>query len=219
MQKNSFARAAVAALTLGAGTAGTAGTAGAAVVSDFEDGLAGRWRNADTTLTTTVVPGGSQGSAFALRIDRTTGNWNQALNTVLTAAEWAEVATPGSTLSIDVKALGGAGNDVPGWWLQLIPTMNSELGGWDNATNTSITLDGQWRTYTITYPEQPAAPGRWSELFLINQGGAGSNPSGTNMTFYIDNVVVGPAAPVPEPTSLALLGVAGLALARRRRRA
>jgi len=208
--------ACAAALALGTGTAG------AAVVSDFEDGTANGWVNntpGDTTLTMTVVPGGSGGSNYALRIDRTDGGWNQAMKKVLSASQWADLAA-GTTVSMDVKALGGSGNDVPGWWLQLFPTINSQTGGWVNdTTQTDITsLDGQWHTYTATYKPQPADPGQWSELFLINQGGAGTNPSGTNMTFYIDNVTVGPTTPVPEPGSLALVGVAGAALLRRGRR-
>jgi hypothetical protein len=188
----------------------TASSASAAIISNFESGTDEGWTKHDVndaTIAMAVVPGGSGGSGFALQVTRTGGSWNNTMKLALPDAQWADVGT-GTTLTMDIKAQGGT--DVPGWWLQSIPIFNSQLGGWDQLSSTDVVLDGQWRTYTWTYPAQPPDGGTYRELFLASQGGA--NPG---MTFLLDNIGI---VPIPEPGSIAMLALAAAPLLGRRRR-
>ena len=95
--------------------------------------------------------------------------------------------------------------------------LNSQTGGWDQGPNPDWSLDGQWHTNTWTYPAQALTSGTYGQLFFVVQGGAVA-PAG--MTVYLDNIRVSGAPEVPEPASLGLIALGGLALlARRRRRA
>ena len=168
-------------------------------LTNFESGTTEGW-TAGYSLT--VEAGGPAGSAYDLRCSGASGSWDQSLNLDLLAAGlWGEVAG-GTTLSIDLMAQGGS--DVPGWWLQMFPVINSQNGGW-NQGYFGVNLDGQWATYTYTYPAQPADPGAYAQLILVNQGGG-------PLTFRIDNVVI------PEPATLGAMGALALLAVRRRTR-
>jgi hypothetical protein len=170
----------------------------AGIISDFDDGTVQGWV-ADYALTPSV--GVSQGTDYAVQVTRTDGGWNQSWVLSSTELNWSSISTS-DTLQIDVRAQGGT--DIPGWWLQIFPVLNSENGGWDMGSAFNVELNGQWATYTWTYPEQPTDPGQWGELFLVTQGGAGD----TGMTFYVDQIGV-----VPEPSTFVLLGLGLVALA------
>jgi len=193
-----FLLAAVASLACGSGVQ-------AGMISDFESGTAEGWTSIDPSVSLSVVPGGSLGSNYALRVDRTSGGWNNTMLLALSAAGWSDLAA-NTAFSLDIKAQGGS--DIPGWWLQIVPVLNSSANAWVQYPNSmGGNLDGQWHTYLWEYPAQPADPGgNTHEVLLCGQGGASPN-----MNYFIDNIQV-----VPEPAALGLLAMSGLVVRRRR---
>ena len=97
---------------------------------------------------------------------------------------------------------------MPAWWLQVIPVINSQNGGWTQLATASPVLNGQWQSFSWTYPATAAAPGNWAELFLI------SNSSDIR-NYNVDNVQLVGIVPEPATAGVALAGLA--TLARRRR--
>jgi hypothetical protein len=190
-----------------------ASIASAGVIADFETGTLEGWgADAQGAATLSVVAGGSGGSNYALRIHRPTGAWANTTTVDLSAAKWTDLAA-NTTLSFDYKATAGPGNDVPGWWAQFAPILNSQTGGWDQGPNPDAVLDGAWHTQSWVYPAQAPTSGTYGQLFFVVQGGADA----TGMTVYIDNITVS-GGDIPEPASLSLLGLGSLALLRRRTR-
>lgn len=180
-----------------------AGTANAVVIGDFEGGLDG-FSNIGTAGLSVDASTATLG-ASSLRVADTGTGWSQSIKADL-AAVWATEIAPGGTLTLDIKAAGGA-PDVPAWWLQVIPVINSQNGGWQQLASVAPVLDNQWHSHSWTYPAMAAVPGDWAEIFLI------SNSSDIR-NYNLDNVAV--VGLVPEPASF--LAVFGLVTLTRRRR-
>ena len=103
-----------------------------------------------------------------------------------------------------------------GFFLQWDFIINNNDTGFlslDNSNYQSVSIGG---TTTLTVPVSAATrailAASSNPTQLIFQVGGGS--SGNPQTFYLDNVRTTPA---PEPTSMALLAIGGLMMARRRR--
>ncbi len=175
--------------------------ASASVVGDFEGSVDG-FTNVGSATLSSDSSAASLNASSLLVTDSGTG-WSQSVKKDISSI-WAEVA-PGGALSLDIKAAGGAPN-IPAWWLQLIPVINSENGGWNQGSFGNFSLDNNWHTVSWTFPAMSATPGGWGEVFLI------SNSSDVR-SYNIDNVRI---SAVPEPGSATVLLALG-AISRRRR--
>jgi hypothetical protein len=97
-----------------------------------------------------------------------------------------------------------------------ITVTGNQAGG--GTVSTALNLDlifdgpgGQPDFQTVAFGPQ------WGNLVSVILAGSGATFGNLNY-FAIDNVVVGPAASVPEPGTLSLLGLGSVYLIRRRRR-
>lgn len=173
-------------------------------LSDFESGTTEGWSSADSNVISLVPDNttASQGN-WSLRIDRSAGGWsNTMIMDLIGTGAWGAVAN-NSKLLIDFKAQGGT--DVPAWWWNMTPIVNSQNGGWSQQSQVDPVLDGTWRTMMWTYSTQPPTPGDWGQLFLATN-------TGDVATVWIDNVRV-----IPEPSSAMLAGFFLLGFRRWRR--
>jgi hypothetical protein len=78
--------------------------------------------------------------------------------------------------------------------------------------------DGQWHTYTLTFNTTIGSTVHLMFEDYVGSGGVTGDVFFDNIQFNASNVAPAPLNGVPEPGSLALLGVAGLAAAAVRRR-
>jgi len=83
--------------------------------------------------------------------------------------------------------------------------------------NTPQDLWINWNLVELTLPNNPNIVKVWPSLFVTNNGGTGGG-----VAFFDDvqflNLTANPPATIPEPASLGLLGLGGLALASGRNR-
>jgi hypothetical protein len=173
-------------------------------ISDFESGTTEGWSSVDGIIG--LVPDNTTSSQgqWSLRIDRSAGGWsNTMMLNLIGSGLWGTVAN-NSMLMIDFKAQGGT--NVPAWWFNMTPIVNSQNGGWSQQSQVDPTLDGTWRTMMWNYSQQPPVPGDWGEFFLATN-------TGDLATVWIDNIRV-----VPEPQAMILIGMACFCLQQFRRK-
>ena len=108
-------------------------------------------------------------------------------------------------LTIGPNGLGGA------TWFNMDMAFN-DAAGWRQTPAPAFDLPRDPGTHEVHVPIpaslQPVNPTNWFQIFLGFNG-----PAGAERTFYIDNIRV-----VPEPATIAALGLGAAALLRRRRR-
>jgi len=195
------------------------------VIGDWEDsndgwvdpGPAG-WGNAGGVLTY----GESQGvtlNAYSGKITDTPGwHWNMLnatwnAGTLLTSADFQA----NNEFSIDVTRL--AADWVGSGWSNLVVAVQANYGGiqydkqfddfgtwWDGSADLTetITVD-----YSIDVKQEGLGLPDWVQI-CFGQNSGGFDPGGS---YYVDNAQL-----IPEPTTIALLGLGSLALLRRRKR-
>lgn len=178
---------------------------------DFEDGNTSGWTSFPTANSTfTVTPDASEGLFGGL-----INNPDQAAGAVVKQANIGiGTVTPGQTLQIsfDAKGVFEAGGVA-------VAEFFSELSG--GGTSSSQILGGgplfvatqaTYQSFSFDVVTGPDVSGGVSLQFVAATGGA----AGSIAQLNIDNVSV---RTIPEPTTAGLIGLGGLALLARRRRA
>lgn len=178
-------------------------SAGATVIESFEDGNPSPWTGFAGVSTTVGVTDGTY-SAYGDPLSW----WNPTFMTNY-SNEWAPLLDAGDTLTVDVTLVDA----IPeGKWFQVWFQFLTDTGGSSGDVGyTAVAGGGATTTVSFNYGALPvdfANPGNWTQLRI------GTNPGGgfDATAVYIDNIRV-----TPEPATLALLGMGGLALIRRRR--
>lgn len=179
------------------------------VIGNFESGSLDTWTAGTSTLSFDTV-GTTLGSS-SLKIVAP-GGWNAVLSRDATSLI-SLLSQAGTTISLDITARNDD-NSIPSWWLGNEIVLSSDTTGWVGLGGQSTPIGWGPQTTTETYAIPAAtsallASATWAQLILINNTGAGS-------AIYVDNIAINS---VPEPGSVALLGLGGLSLLAFRRRA
>jgi hypothetical protein len=189
--------------------------ANAAVVvlnGDFQTGDFTGWAG-HTAATTLVADAGQNGSGdWVAQCNYAGGGYSQFLTSNYTGAMTGIALNTAYVASYDIKAAdlsltSGAG----------ISTVVIRDGGYgDGPTQVASNIsesslaDGLWHHVTFNFTSGNGTGGSDTNFKFIARGVG--NPGATNV--YFDNFAV---SEVPEPTSMALLGLGALALLRRKR--
>lgn len=181
------------------------------VLSSFETGTEGF--NSSATLASSTI--GATDGTKSLAVTYTAFSWiesSDSNNAIMKANADAFLASTDKKLYVDFTV---AGNGIGDWGDALLSFNDST--GW-RQTSTSVAIPTSLGTHTValdfsalTTPNY--AGGNWFKYSISVNGPASANAP---LTLYMDNIRV-MTAPVPEPASLAALGLGVAAFARKRR--
>jgi hypothetical protein len=203
------------------------------VIGDWENGSTDGWENVTPVDHNQVDPPWPTLGTGSGQINPPPG-WSNAVKLDLKGLGYTAEFSAAIDIHMDVKMVASEWADwfAAGGWVNAVDAiiMNSENGGWVQYDTPS------WWPNTGPKPAPPpyyhdwdgtadevfhydwefdalgVDPGGWCEIFIATNydGAPEETPYGS---FYIDNVVL-----TPEPTTIALLGLGGLSLLRRKRR-
>lgn len=214
---------------------GSASTGYGVVLYDFESGIGGVSNGAGFGFASSSVAwensgiGATSGTGSLRATDADGGGtfaWVAVINVNATPANVAAFAAASAnpsnyTLEFDVTTHAST---MPDWtnFVNGFVVINSQNGSFDQSTATTWNFSGTdtWGTQhaSVSFADlenanAAAHGGNWFELgFSLN----GDWPSASAGSIYIDNIQLNA---VPEPASVALMGLSGLALLARRRHA
>jgi hypothetical protein len=191
-------------------------------IDDFQDGTTQNWSGAAGFFGN--VPGGQGGAGdLYLEVNATGGFGPGSRIGTFNESQWAGDYLSAGVTGIQVDMANFGDSD-----LEMRVVLLFGLGGdWTSTDPALVPADGEWHTYIFglsaadltqvggsgTLNDTLSGVGR---LLLRHQSGAPAGIGGGTPvvgTLGIDNVTA-----IPAPGALAVLGVAGLALHRRRRR-
>ena len=139
---------------------------------------------------------------YSLRLNYEDGGWMQSDEYVCSPAEIATLAA-NNQLSVDVTT--NWSNQQAGWWMKATLVLNY-AGGWTQSAEFLVNSeDDNYLTTPVFVDYDPTLMTDWAKITMIMNTGDGG-------FYYMDNLQA-----TPEPATIALLGLGGLALIRKRK--
>ncbi len=189
---------------------------GSILIANFEeDGLDYGWGGGTTTI---VAGTGNTLDDQALAVDIGNGEWGGTVEFYVGGTPAQSALGSVGQVTMDITTFS---EDFPAGWAEVALLVNAE-GMW-NAFDYQGVVFGTTQTVTFQLPAEAMAifagtPSYANIGLLSNTGGmeydgiSGDPLYPTMGIYYIDNIQV-----VPEPATMALLGLGGLSLIRRKR--